>query len=124
MRHRSPATLSGVTCASAPTMVAITRLRISPCEPAGAGRCTLTMVPGGAITSIGRNVPWLSGACGSNTDLTAMKTEAAETASGRVDRQRHLRRRAGEIGDHASPCDRQRQRQQQRLEFAARKVSR
>src|SRR5262245_13949895 len=62
-------------------MVAMTRLRISPCEPAGAGRSTLTMVPGGVITSIGRKEPWFKGACGSNTDLTVISTPAAETAA-------------------------------------------
>ncbi len=62
-------------------MVAITRLRISPCDPAGAGRCTLTMVPGGVITSMGRNEPWFSGACGSNTDFTVISTPAADTAA-------------------------------------------
>ena len=81
MRQRSPATFSGVICASAPTIVAITRLRISPCDPAGAGRCTLTMVPGGVMTSMGRNEPWFRGASGSNTDFTVMKTPAAETAA-------------------------------------------
>ena len=62
-------------------MVAMTRLRISPWEPAGAGRCTLTMVPGGALTSMGRNEPWLSGAAGSKIDFMAMKTDAAVTAA-------------------------------------------
>src|SRR5262245_52529862 len=62
-------------------MVAITRLRISPCEPAGAGRWTLTIDAGGAITSIGRNDPWLSGAAGSKIDFTAMNTDAAVTAA-------------------------------------------
>src|SRR5207248_5517565 len=81
VRQRSPATLPGTIWASAPTIVAITRLRISPCDPAGAGRCTLTMVPGGVITSMGRNEPWFRGACGSNTDLTVMRTPAAETAA-------------------------------------------
>ena len=59
----------------------MTRLRISPWEPAGAGAVTFTIVPSGAITLIGRNEPWLSGAAGSRIDFSAMKTEAAETAS-------------------------------------------
>ena len=73
--------MSGTTWLNAPTIVAITRLRISPCEPAGAGRETLTMVFSGAMTSIGRKEPWFRGASGSKMDLTAMKTDAAVTAS-------------------------------------------
>ena len=100
-------------------MVAITRLRISPCDPAGAGRCTLTMVPGGVITSMGRNEPWFSGACGSNTDFTVMKHARRRHRRRRVDREGHLRRGAGEIGDHPVAFDGERQRKKQRLEAAA-----
>ena len=62
-------------------MVAMTRLRISPCEPAGAGCSTLTMVPRGAVTSTGRKEPWLRAWVGSSTDLSVMNTDAAVTAS-------------------------------------------
>ena len=81
VRQRSPAIFFGAIWESAPTMQAMTRLRISPWEPAGAGRWTFTMVPGGVTTSIGRKEPWFNGACGSNTDFTVMKTPAADTAA-------------------------------------------
>ena len=71
---------SGHAWARAPSIVAITRLRISPCDPAGAGWVTFTMVPRGATTFTGRKDPWLSACVGSNTAFRVMKTDAAVTA--------------------------------------------
>ena len=48
---------SGQIWLKAPNMQAITRLRISPWLPAGAGWVTLTIVPSGAMTLTGRNEP-------------------------------------------------------------------
>ncbi len=70
-------TRSGYSCASAPNAQSTPRKPVSPRAAQAAGSLPLVMVPGGAITLIGRNTPSLFGMLIDSTDFTAVKLIAA-----------------------------------------------
>ena len=79
--QRSPETRSGMTCASAPSIVDTTRFLTSPWAPAGASGRTSTIDASGARSVMARNAPLLTGPCGSSVDFRATNTPAPATAS-------------------------------------------
>src|SRR3984893_9548274 len=119
VRQRSPAIFFGAIWESAPTMQAMTRLRISPWEPAGAGRWTFTMVAGrrdhldrpeGALVQRRLRI---------EHRFHRDENPCRRYSRGRVDRKRHLGRGACEICRQAITVHLKRNWQEQRLEFTA-----
>ena len=65
------------TCANAPKQQSTARNPVSPRAAQAAGSLPFMIVPGGAITLIGRNTPSLFGMLIDSTDFTAVKLAAA-----------------------------------------------